>query len=143
MLIVQLPSSGRLVHVVFRRRTEGLRREPLANTTRDRLLPANPNNKGKATKGAALKVTEVEVLSPANQCIEQEAIIPLEPTVLARAKVVWNPMDPYIKRDGQRKALTMVLNYLTGLGITTREDRAIIWAAWCRKGPSQPEANAQ
>ena len=57
-------------------------------------------------------------------------------TPITQATVVWNPLDRFSKLDGQKRALTMALNYLLGLGVCSKADRATIWEAfWDARRP--------
>ena len=119
MIFVTLPSNGREIGIRFEhqfvKRPVGLWAS----------VP-NANYKGPA-KAAADKRTTVCQIRDASRN---------PATPITQAEVVWNPLDRYSRLTGQKRALTMVLNYLVGLGVCTAADRAAVWHAfWAARKP--------
>lgn len=127
MIYVKLPSTGKEIGVRFEHHC--LRRP-------NSIWAEKPNPKygGPASRAADLRKTICQILDP--------SVRPAGP--ITTAEVTWNPLDRFSKLDGQKKALTKALNYLTGLGVCTAEDRGAIWEAfWAARDPKSGVAHIQ
>ena len=121
MIFVTLPSNGREI---------GLRFEHQSIKRTVSIWASVPNTKYRGpAKTAADKRTTICSIRDASHN---------PATPITQAAVTWNPHDHYSRLTGQKRALTMALNYLVGLGVCTAADRAAVWHAfWEARKPQQ------